>query len=91
MSIDWAKAEEAPDKAQKVEGKFLLDLRAKVNDLEKQLTEAKSDLSAAKETIDSEVAEVKDQLSSATLENTEIKHNIEEKEAALNCAEFLYD
>jgi len=44
LPIDWAKAEEAPQKAQKVEGRFLLDLRAKVNDLEKQLTETKADL-----------------------------------------------
>ena len=44
ISIDWQKAEEHPDKGQKVEGRFLLDLRAKVNDLEKQLTDTKNEL-----------------------------------------------
>ena len=37
MSIDWAKAEERPEKKLAIEGKFLLDLRSKVNNLEKQL------------------------------------------------------
>jgi len=46
LSIDWAKAEEKPDKKQAIEGRFLLDLRAKVNDLEKQLSENKTELSA---------------------------------------------
>ena len=36
MSIDWARAEENPTKKQSIEGRFLLDLRTKVNDLEKQ-------------------------------------------------------
>jgi len=34
ITIDWPKAEENPDKAQKIEGRFLLDLRAKIDDLE---------------------------------------------------------
>jgi chromosome segregation ATPase len=41
MGIEWAKAEERPEKTQKVEGRFLLDLRAKVNDLEKDVAELK--------------------------------------------------
>ena len=45
MSIDWSLAESKPEKGQKVEGRFLLDLRAKVNDLEQQLSENKKELS----------------------------------------------
>jgi hypothetical protein len=33
LSIDWEKAQERPDKTQKVEGRFLLDFRTKVNNL----------------------------------------------------------
>jgi len=44
MSVDWQKAEENPDKSQKIQGRFLLDLRAKVNDLEKQLTDTRNEL-----------------------------------------------
>ena len=51
MPIDWAKAEESPQKAQKVEGRFLLDLRAKVNDLEKQLTETKAELNQTQDEV----------------------------------------
>ena len=44
LSIDWARAEERPDKKLSVEGKVLLDLRSKINSLEKQLTQNKKDL-----------------------------------------------
>ncbi|MBD3194480.1 MAG: hypothetical protein GF317_05445 [Candidatus Lokiarchaeota archaeon] len=37
MSIDWVKAEERPDKKQRVKGENLMDLRIKINKLEKQL------------------------------------------------------
>ena len=45
MSIDWIKAESDPSKSQKIEGRFLLDLRAKINDLEKQLTIKRDEVS----------------------------------------------
>ena len=48
MSIDWARAEEKPDKKQSVEGRFLLDLRIKINDLEKQLADTKKELAQMK-------------------------------------------
>lgn len=38
MSIDWVRAEEKPEKKLSVEGRFLLDLRSKINNIEKQLT-----------------------------------------------------
>ncbi|MFW9872895.1 MAG: hypothetical protein ACFFG0_07320 [Candidatus Thorarchaeota archaeon] len=44
MSIDWAKAEERADKKLSIEGKFLLDLRSKINNLEKQLAQKIKDL-----------------------------------------------
>ena len=37
-------AEEKPAKGQKVEGRILLDLRAKINDLERQLSRSVKDL-----------------------------------------------
>ena len=43
MSIDWAKAEERPEKRLSVEGRFLLDLRSKINTLEKQLAHKTKD------------------------------------------------
>ena len=42
--IDWLKVEARPEIKQKVEGRFLLDLRTKVNSLERQLTQKKVDL-----------------------------------------------
>jgi len=44
LYIDWKLAEEKPESKQKVEGKFLLDLRTKVNDLERELTQKKKEL-----------------------------------------------
>ncbi len=37
ISVDWSKATEKPDKKQAVEGRFLLDLRSKIDDLEQKL------------------------------------------------------
>ena len=34
MSIDWSRIEEKPEAKQKVDGRALLDLRAKITDLE---------------------------------------------------------
>lgn len=47
MSIDWARAEERPDKKLSVEGKFLLDLRSRINNIEKQLVQKTKDLEKA--------------------------------------------
>ena len=44
MSIDWAKAEEKPEKKLSVEGRILLDLRSKINSLEKQLAQKTKEL-----------------------------------------------
>lgn len=44
IMIDWLKVEARPEVKQKVEGRFLLDLRTKVNSLERQLTQKKIDL-----------------------------------------------
>ncbi len=68
MSIDWAKAEEKPDKKQAVEGRFLLDLRAKVNDLEKQLTDTKNKLNKTQSNLKS---------TGVSLENTTNLHSLQ--------------
>ncbi len=44
MNIDWIKAESKPNTKQKVLGRFLLDLRSKINNLEKELAENKKDI-----------------------------------------------
>ena len=51
MSIDWERAEIAPDKVQKIEGRILLDLRAKINELERDLIKNKDDLRKTKESL----------------------------------------
>ena len=43
--IDWSKIEEKPDKAVKVEGQILLDLRAAKSELEANLHQTRADLS----------------------------------------------
>ena len=35
--IDWLKAEEQPEHVQKIEGKYLLELRTKINTIMKKL------------------------------------------------------
>lgn len=37
ISIDWIKAEEKPNRSQRVKGRNLIDLRDKIAELEKQL------------------------------------------------------
>ena len=49
--IDWGLAEEKPGKKQSIEGKKLLELRMKSNDLEKSISQR-----------DKELQEVKDEL-----------------------------
>ena len=80
MTIDWAKAEEHPDKSQKVEGRFLLDLRAKVNDLEKQLSENKSELSRTQTDLNS----TKDALEKTVNELNGTKETLDNTNSELN-------
>ena len=47
MSINWVKVEEKPEKKQSIEGRVLLDLRAKINDLELKVTQLTNDLNAS--------------------------------------------
>ncbi|MFX0140762.1 MAG: hypothetical protein ACFFDN_44400 [Candidatus Hodarchaeota archaeon] len=42
ISIDWNKVELRPDKKLFVEGKYLLELRSKIKDLEQELIKYKS-------------------------------------------------
>ena len=49
MSINWERAELAPDKSQKVEGRVLLDLRARINELEKELANLKEEFKKTQE------------------------------------------
>ncbi|MFX0011743.1 MAG: hypothetical protein ACFE9R_15625, partial [Candidatus Hermodarchaeota archaeon] len=49
MGIDWEKCEIAPQKTQKVEGRVLLDLRAKVNELERDLARSNEELKNLRE------------------------------------------
>jgi len=49
VSIDWERAELTPQKSQKVEGRVLLDLRAKINELERDVVKYKEDLRNIKE------------------------------------------
>ena len=60
MSIDWNKAEETPSFKQKVEGRDLLNLRNKINQLETKLTETKDELKK----ISSELKEKDDEIKS---------------------------
>ncbi|TFG01445.1 MAG: hypothetical protein EU540_03655 [Promethearchaeota archaeon] len=49
ISIDWVKCKKSPKKAQKVEGRILLEFRTKVNDLAKDLDKNKKELIITKE------------------------------------------
>jgi chromosome segregation ATPase len=44
MSIEWMKVEDKPDKDFKVQGKLLIDFRAKIINLEKDVTTLKDDI-----------------------------------------------
>ncbi|MFX1336971.1 MAG: hypothetical protein ACFFDK_00020 [Promethearchaeota archaeon] len=44
MSVNWAKCEKNPDKKYKVMGRFLLDLRGKINYLEKEFAAKKREI-----------------------------------------------
>ena len=68
ISINWHKAENKPDVKQKVLGRVLLDLRSKINDLEKQLGVKAKELEEVKisiNTLTSSEANLKFKLSNA--------------------------
>jgi len=44
LSINWANCEEAPNKKYKVLGRFLLDLRTKINNMEKEFAAKKKEI-----------------------------------------------
>jgi len=49
ITINWERAELSPEKTLKVEGKLLLDLRAKIKELERELTKNQEELEKTKE------------------------------------------
>ncbi len=76
ISIDWMKAEEKPNTAQKVEGRYLIDLRAKINELERRLTEKNQDLNTSKEELEEANRDIKrcmEKSSSTELDLNEMK------------------
>lgn len=44
MGINWTKAEDKPEKSQSIQGRILLDLRHKTDNLEEELAKAKNEL-----------------------------------------------
>lgn len=52
ISIDWKKAEEEPERIFKIEGKYLLDLRAKTVDLEKSIINYRDNTKKANEDLE---------------------------------------
>ena len=85
--IDWLKVEARPEVKQKVEGRFLLDLRTKVNSLERQLTQKKIDLEKVLndlETTSKELQVAKDTLSSKEEKIVELNETITTTKKSLN-------
>ena len=77
--IDWLKVEARPEVKQKVEGRFLLDLRTKVNSLERQLTQKKIDLEKVIndfESVSNELQVFKDILSSKEEKIVELNEKV---------------
>lgn len=60
MYIDWMKIQEKPEIKHKVEGSFLLGLRAKINDLEKKLVQNRDKM----EELSTRETKFKDEISS---------------------------
>jgi chromosome segregation ATPase len=71
--IDWESCEEKPTKSQKVEGRFLLDLRSKINDLERQLREKSLNFE-----------EIKKEFEKAAAKAKELKSKIESKDEKIS-------
>ena len=60
MSIDWSKIESKPETKLKVDGQILLDLRAKIHDLELELAQNKKDLEKKKENLSEKENSIQD-------------------------------
>jgi len=89
MSINWVKVEEKPEKKQSIEGKVLLDLRAKINDLELQLTKRTTELNNTKErltTTQQNLDETSEKLTQSEKKLKESEKKISEKEENLKSA-----
>lgn len=82
MSIDWSRAQKRPKKVQKVKGQTLLDLRERINELERNLANMTEKLSSAKKNIDlvsvqnfdthTEITKLKSQLEDIFTENEDL-------------------
>ncbi|TFG27773.1 MAG: hypothetical protein EU532_06715 [Promethearchaeota archaeon] len=84
MSINWAKAEETPHKKQKVTARFLLDLRSKINSLEKELSAKnkllqEENLKTTKNKINSE-----EQIKSLTSSESDLKIKLSKAETKIS-------
>jgi len=65
MIIDWSKASAKPEAKQKVLGRYLLDLRAKINDLEKTLAQKRKEIKVLNERVSLNATDVKINLNKA--------------------------
>lgn len=79
--IDWESCEEKPTKSQKIEGRFLLDLRAKINDLEGQLREKSISLEKAEQRLKENQEELSQVKVTLSQQNEKIKNLENELEA----------
>ena len=87
ISIDWVKVEKFPNKKQSVDGKFLLDMRAKVDDLEKQLSvkkQEKVNFLAEIAQLTKDKSALEEKLSKTEKELNEAKSKIAELDSTLN-------
>lgn len=73
MSINWAKAEEKPHAKLKVLARFLLDLRSKINNLEKELVENKNTLQEVKDKAANKEKGLEDSIKSLTSSESDLK------------------
>jgi len=71
--IDWSKAQSNPKSKQKVSGRGLLDLRAKINDLEKNLAQKRREIKALNDRITSTVTNLDLGLNKAEERNRELE------------------
>lgn len=80
INIDWAKAEEEPERIFKVEGKYLLDIRAKTADLERNIINYRENAKKANE----ELGKLKDEFNATKSIFEELKESNRKLEADLN-------
>jgi len=78
--IDWEACEERPGKNQKVEGRVLLDLREKINDLEKELREKSINLEKREKLLNEnkeKLNHLKSKLSQNLKQITSLQHQVD--------------